>query len=481
MFGIRINTAANSRATFELCYEELLTRQLSRYRKTVTLNPGAIVQDFQVNIRVLDEQGISSYSASEFVQKQQQSSTEVRFSYQPTLEDQNGGLDEEMVIEYDVNHPSIGAGLVVVSDCYFAQYFSPSGVEAIPVDLVFVIDVSGSMGGTKIRQTREALETIIGQLRPTDRFTMVTFETRVDTWQDHLVTVQGNREAGVQFVRGLEAGGGTNFAGGMETGIEILQTDGSDANVQLVVMLTDGHPTVGTTNEDGILSLASTLLTDRPISLHCLGFGFDLNFNLLQRLALANNGFARRILEDESATEQLEGFFEEISSPILRDITITYPEGSLETVSNLLFPLLFNGSELVVAGKFSAEVCVDNPTSIPVTVTGSGSTSQRTFQGDVQASVDSTIAPATERLAAYLLIQQLLEKRLIAVDDEAAAAIEAEALQLALSYNFVTELTSLLVVEEGGNSTLNGDQQDYDFVEEDYNYFGKGLVHVRTV
>ena len=56
-----------------------------------------------------------------------------------------------------MNHPSQGAGLIVVNDCYFAQFFSPSGVSPIPVDIVFVIDVSGSMGGRKITQARDSL------------------------------------------------------------------------------------------------------------------------------------------------------------------------------------------------------------------------------------------------------------------------------------------------------------------------------------
>ena len=360
MFQIRINTAANSQSVFILYYEELIVRSLSKYQQIINLNPGSKVQDFRVNVRVIEQQGITFTGASDYVGITRQSSNEVIYSYTPTLADQSDttyGLARDMMVEYDVNHPSTGAGLIIVNDCYFAQFFSPSGVEPVPVDIIFVIDVSGSMSGTKIDQTREALETIINQLRVTDRFTMVTFESDVDTWIDRLVSASEYRQQGIQFARGLTAGGGTNFYGGLERGINILKTYGNSNYVQLLVMLTDGEPTVGETNSDTIVSLAVSALINTRISVNCLGFGQNLKFLLLQRLALSNNGIARRIYEDSDAAQQLEGFFEEISSPILHTISINYPQNTVQNISNTVFPLLFNGSELVIAGKFTDDAC----------------------------------------------------------------------------------------------------------------------------
>ena len=63
LFGIRINTAAESRTTFVLEYEELLLRRLSEYQQVINLNPGNLVEDFQVTVRVIDEQGIAVFTA----------------------------------------------------------------------------------------------------------------------------------------------------------------------------------------------------------------------------------------------------------------------------------------------------------------------------------------------------------------------------------------------------------------------------------
>ena len=414
VFQIRINTAASSMSTFILEYEELLVRQLSKYQQTINLNPGSLVENFRVNVRVIDEQGISYFNASDFVTRTRVSEQEVMFMYAPSVGEQNDqsfGLARDMVIEYDVNHPDDGAGLIIVNDCYFAQFFSPSGVSAIPVDIVFVIDVSGSMSGIKIEQARQSLVAVISQLRTHDRFSIVTFSSIATAWMNRLVDVNEYRQAGVRFSYTLLANGGTNFTGGMQMAIDILKRHGNPEYIQLLVMLTDGEPTVGIIVEEEILSLAKQALVETRISLNTLGFGDNLNFPLLVRLALANRGIAKRIYEGSDAAEQLVGFYEEISSPILHTINVSYPRDSIAEVSDLTFPLLFNGSEIVVAGKFSDDTCSVTD-SILVMVSGMGTSGEVTFQSRVNPRETTEVAgvmPSTERLYAYLTIQQMLD------------------------------------------------------------------------
>ena len=186
-----------------LQYEELILRKLSKFQQIINLNPGSKVENFYVTVRAVDEQGITFTNASSYVGIRRVSSQdEVIFSYSPSLLEQvdtSNGLARDMFVEYDVNRPSASdrsAGLLIVNDCYFAQFFSPSGVERVPIDIIFVIDVSGSILGTKIDQTRVALETIIidNQLIPGDRFSMVTFHSVVNKWRDTLVSVSEYRQ-----------------------------------------------------------------------------------------------------------------------------------------------------------------------------------------------------------------------------------------------------------------------------------------------
>ena len=416
LFLIRINTAASSRSTFVLEYEELLIRRLAAYQQVINLNPGSRVNDLRVSVRVLDDQGISNFKTSDFATARRVSDNEVVYTYSPSLADQGNndfGLSRDMLVEFDVNHPpGNGAGSVIVNDCHFAHFFSPTGVSTIPVDIVFVIDTSGSMSGTKISQARESLVVVISQLRDEDYFTIVRFSSTTSSWENNLVSVAEFRENGKEFAQSLEVSGGTFFNGGMEVGIEILKRSGNENYVQLLIMLTDGEPTVGVTDPHQIVELASELLANTRISLNTLGFGTNLNFLLLQRLAIGNRGIAKKIFEGQDAAKQLEGFYEEISSPILQSVVFSYPMNIIEDISDVEFPLLFKGSEVVVAGKFVDDVCVSDSTPITVVVRGMGSTAEQTFQSQVNPAMQTEVAgvrPSTERLAAYLTIKQLLD------------------------------------------------------------------------
>lgn len=416
LFQISINTAANSNATFTLSYEQLLIRRASRYNQIINLNPGQIVEDIRTTIRVIDNQVLAITEGSDFLTKETISPREVLYSYSPTAAEQNDdtfGLARDIEVKFDVEHPTDGPGLILVNNCYFTQYFSPAGLEQIPVDIVFVIDVSGSMSGMKIEQTIQALVTIISELRPTDRFNMVTFSSEIKTWQNELLVANSaNKELGTQFANGLIANGGTNFNGGLIQGINILLDNALATSIHLIVMLTDGEPTSGITDKEAIKNNARELIGGTRISLNCLAFGFSLNFLLLAQLSLENNGIVRQIYEDNDAAKQLEGFFDEISSPILHTVQINYPENSFDEISKRDFPILFKGSEIVVAGKFSAAVCA-NPNSVVVTVTGTGMSGEVSFTGQVNSAESAGLEPSTERLAAYLTIQQLLDERLV--------------------------------------------------------------------
>ena len=88
---------------------------------------------------------------------------------------------------------------------YFVHHFSPEGLSPVSKNVMFVIDVSGSMSGHKIDQTRDAMFTILDQLRDGDTFNIVLFSSGASRWMGSLVDVTSNTvETAKIFVRGLE-------------------------------------------------------------------------------------------------------------------------------------------------------------------------------------------------------------------------------------------------------------------------------------
>jgi len=471
-----MNTAANETSTFTLEYEELLRREQSFYRKILNINPGAIVDDLSATIRVKEPEGFRNYSTSYFASIDVVSSNEIVCRYVSTVDAQRSvsrtGLSLEMSCEYDVIHSTDGAGYFAINSGYFAQFFSPVVSNTLRVSLVLVIDVSGSMQGTKISQARESLVALLGQLHNDDYVAIVTFQSIVGQWKSTLVRVGDFRDGAVSFSRGLIAAGGTNFDGGLQTGITFLKTTVVESYAKLLVLLTDGLPTAGVTNTNEIIERAIEATIGTNISVNCISFGFNADFKFLQDLALTNFGIAKRIAEGANAAEELTGFLREIASPALAQVQFVFPVGSIEELTAIQFPFLFSGSEIVVAGKFNQS----SPENITVQVTGQGLDNAVTYESLVSTVTDTAIAgslPSTERLRAYLEIKNLLDqKRLAEINGQntSAVAFEEIALQLSLRYNFVTELTSLIVVEEHSNMPITNDQDDRTTGNEEFDY-----------
>jgi hypothetical protein len=119
-----------------------------------------------------------------------------------------------------------------------------------------------------------------------------------------------------------------------------------------LVFLTDGQATSGETRTENILENVKRA-NEAEIPIFSLAFGRGADYDIVKRVAAQNNGFARKIYEDSDADLQIAGFYKEISTVLLRNISFNYVDGTLydTTVTDSKFNTYFKGSEMVVAGK----------------------------------------------------------------------------------------------------------------------------------
>ena len=75
-----------------------------------------------------------------------------------------------------------GVGEVQLLEGYFVHFTAPENLTPIPKHVVFVLDTSGSMRHRKMHQTIAAMVTILGEMRPEDHLTIVSFATNVTVW-----------------------------------------------------------------------------------------------------------------------------------------------------------------------------------------------------------------------------------------------------------------------------------------------------------
>ncbi|XP_069062475.1 inter-alpha-trypsin inhibitor heavy chain H4-like isoform X1 [Pleurodeles waltl] len=468
-FTISVNVAAESKVTFELIYEELLKRKLGNYQLLIKVKPKQLVKHFQIDVHVFEPQGIRSLeTSSTFLTNELSdaltktvSETQAHILFKPTIDQQrkNKGLDEtlldgDLMINYDVKR-STSAGDVQIINGYFVHYFAPAEMPTLPKNVVFVIDTSGSMHGKKIVQTREALLTILEDLSPEDHFNLITFSSTVSRYRDIMLKANGsNIEAAKLFVKSIRDYGATDINSALLSAVQILKDSEETAalperSVSMIIMLTDGQPTIGETNLEKIQVNVQTSI-NKMYALYCLGFGFDVDYKFLEKMALENGGLARRIYEDSDSALQLQGFYQEVANPILMKIQLQYPEYCVSHLTENNFRQLFEGSEIVVAGKiddneinfFKAEIKAQTHTSDLVYKVEENIAEKE----EILKQNHYVFGDFIERLWAYLTIQQLLEKIILARGD-VKKNVEEEALQLSLKYSFVTSLTSMVVTK----------------------------------
>ncbi|XP_076840388.1 inter-alpha-trypsin inhibitor heavy chain H6 [Brachyhypopomus gauderio] len=487
-FRVVVSVPPGVRMSFSLSYEELLTRRLGHYELALGLRPGQVVQNLSVDVSIAERSGISVMKVlplrtSRLLTSDVQAdagappppSTQVQQNlhcahvhYSPTLEQQKNlspkGLSADFVIRYDVELKDL-MGDIQVHDGYFVHYFAPRGLPVVSKDVIFVIDISGSMIGTKIKQTKAAISVILDELREGDYFNLITFSDKVHTWKKGR-TVQAtkqNIQEAREFVRKIAAEGWTNINAALLSAAHLLNPlssssashSSSPRRVPMIIFLTDGEATIGITAQDVILHNAQSALGS--VSLFALAFGDDADFPLLKRLAMENRGIARMVYEDADAALQLKGFYDEVASPLLSDVQLSYLDDRAYDVTRALFPNYFQGSELVVTGKIKSGV-----QELKVSLTADDSKQKVKVESDVwlaktegnetAAFLDCSgalggVYSFVQRLWAYFTIKELLLAKLNSTDPLVQRLLVEKATNLSLKYNFVTPVTSLVVVK----------------------------------
>lgn len=172
-----------------------------------------------------------------------------------------------------------------------------------PLNLSLVIDGSGSMAGDNIKYAKEAAKFAIANLLPSDRVSVVLFDTHVNTLVPS--TLATDKQALLAKVGQISVGSSTALhQGWVEGGVQVsqyLQTD----HLNRVILLSDGLANVGETRPDVIASDVHGL-SQRGVSTTTLGVGHHYSEDLLEAMARSGDGNFYHI---ESA-EQIPALFE---------------------------------------------------------------------------------------------------------------------------------------------------------------------------
>ncbi|XP_047086245.1 E3 ubiquitin-protein ligase WAV3-like [Lolium rigidum] len=165
-----------------------------------------------------------------------------------------------------------------------------------PLDLVTVLDVSGSMHGQKLALLKQAMRFVIDNLGPDDRLSVVSFSSGARRVTRLVRMTDAGKALAVSAVDSLKAGGGTNIAAGLRTAARVLDERRHRNAVSSVVLLSDGQDTFTAVRRRGsdyeALVPPSFLRAGGEWSapIHTFGFGKDHDAAAMHVIAEATGG-----------------------------------------------------------------------------------------------------------------------------------------------------------------------------------------------
>jgi Ca-activated chloride channel family protein len=346
--------------------------------------------------------------------------------------------NRDFVLKFRVAGEQIKSNLLTytderTNDGYFTLLVyppaAPTALRRQAVEMVFVVDTSGSMSGAPLQQARAAINAALDRLEPGDTFQIMNFSSSVQQFASApLPASRENLERARDYTRRLGADGGTEMLSGIRAALGFPR----DAErTRYVTFLTDGY--IG--NEVEILGeVQRTIGSTRIFS---FGVGNSVNRYLLDGLATEGRGAAAYLGLEDSASAVMEYYFERISRPAMTDVGIDWGSVAVSDVYPARLPDLFAGRPIIVTGKFAGRL---------------GAVSVRGRLGTEPVSLDlgeprDSRQPALRNLWARLKIEDLSRRQNWAGDPggDFAQAIRATALE----HGLMSAYTSFVAVDAG--------------------------------
>lgn len=361
--------------------------------------------------------------------------------WQVVFESDKATFDGDAVVRYHLASPDYALRFLAHrsggDDGSFLLLVSPKDrleqVDVLGRDIVFVVDVSGSMSGEPLQQTKAALRAILGKLDQKDRFDIVAFADEPISLFGHLQPADSDHCAqAAGHVDALQIRGGTNIQAALSHALgELKEVD--PGRPRAVLFLTDGQ---GSAPPEVVLADVRTRVNGARI--FSFGAGPSVNTPFLTRLATDNRGTVCLIQRASEIGRQVTQVYERIAAPLMADLSLEVEGGNVSQVYPKELPDLYRGGQVVVLGRYSQS----GPATIRLSSTVRGA--RQTFTLPVTLPELEDRHASVEKLWASRRIDHLTELIATRREDE----LVDEVTRLGMVYNIATEYTAFVAIPE---------------------------------
>lgn len=299
----------------------------------------------------------------------------------------------------------------------------------IPREVVFILDVSGSMSGTSIEQAKSALQLALDRLKPSDKFNIIWFNSVAKKmYFDARFASNSNVQQARQFVDSLQANGGTEMLPALKLA---LTTAAEQELLRQIVFITDGN----VSNERDLFAYIDANLNNSR--LFTVGIGSAPNSFFMKKAAQAGRGSFTFISDTREVGKTTEALFKKLETPALTDIALTIFGDDIETYHNPI-PDLYIGEPVTVLVRAKNRLNT-------VTLTGNiGATPWQYKVSLTQGSDNDGVRLAWAREKISFLSRSHYDEN----DNNLKYHLKLQIIGESIKHHLISQFTSLVAVEQ---------------------------------
>lgn len=341
--------------------------------------------------------------------------------------------NKDFVLRYRVAGDRLKSNLLTHRDerggFFTFMVYPPAELKNVrqhPIEMVFVLDCSGSMKGEPIAQAKAAIRRALTQMRPEDSFQIIRFSNNSSKLGKRpLPATRANVERGLAYLNTLNSSGGTHMIEGIKAALNFPH---DPERLRFVVFMTDGY--IG--NETEIFTAVNHHLGASRI--FSFGVGSAPNGYLLDGLARIGNGAVAYLGLNDDAAKIMDNYVNSVRHPALLDVAVDWDGWRVSDVYPKRLPDVFVGRSLIVTGRFEG----DQSGTIGIT----GNAGSQSVEVDLKISATETHS-ALPSIWARKKITELADRQAAGNDPTIATQIE----QVALDYKLMSAYTAFIAVD----------------------------------
>jgi Ca-activated chloride channel family protein len=351
--------------------------------------------------------------------------------------------NKDFVLRYKVAGGKVKSSLVTHRDerggFFTLMLYPPENLKYLqraPMEMIFVLDCSGSMSGHPIATSKAAMKRALKKLQPDDTFQIIRFSSSASKLgAAPVAATDENIRRALKYVDSLNGSGGTMMIEGIKAALDF---EHDPSRLRLVTFMTDGF--IG--NEMEILGEIKNRLGSARI--FSFGIGTSVNRFLLDRMAKLGKGAVAYIAAGENPVEIIDRYYARISHPALTDVSIDWGGLTVSEVYPAQVPDLFVGRPIAVTGRYQGT----GSTAVKI----SGHVGDNTQQITLPVNLDS---PDTHPGIASVWARKKIERLVNRMSWDSNPDLPGDIKNTALQYCLMSNYTAFIAVDSSAKTAGN--------------------------